>query len=372
MNKDQRQKIIRRVTFIGACLDGVLALIKIVFGWLVHSPALIADGFHSLSDLLTDVAVVAFSHWAQLAPDDDHPYGHHRYETLGTVILGTTLIVIASFIAWDSVIAIIASTHVPNPSLWAILIAAISIVSKEWIFRYTLKAAKKVKSNLMEANAWHSRSDAFSSIVVLIGVVATWFGYAWVELLAAIGVAILIGHMGVKLTWNATQDLVDRGIEPEEAKAIEETIQSTPGVVDVHMLRSRMMGNHIYLDVHIQVDQFSSVSEGHFIAENVMRNVDMEHDQVSDITVHVDHEEDVEDDSNIAASLPDRQFIQNMLNENSISPSGLQIHYLNHQVMLDLVYSAAALDDTSIIKKNMQRLQKKYTWLKKYRLFLEE
>ena len=369
MNKDQRQKIIRRVTFVGACLDGALAFIKITFGWLVHSPALVADGFHSLSDLLTDIAVVVFSHWAQLAPDDDHPYGHHRYETLGTVILGTTLIVIASFIAWDSVIAIIENTHVPNPSLWAIAIATISIISKEWIFRYTLKAAKKVKSHLMEANAWHSRSDAFSSIVVLVGVVATWFGYAWIELLAAIGVAILIGYMGVKLTWNATQDLVDRGVEPEEAKAIQSTIQSTPGVVDVHMLRSRMMGNHIYLDVHIQVDQLSSVSEGHFVAENVMRNVNAEHDQVGDITVHVDHEEDTED-ADMAASLPNRQFIQEMLSNNNILPQQLQIHYHHQRVMLDL-YFVSLPDNVSGIKKTLEALKKNNQWFKSYRLLFE-
>jgi divalent metal cation (Fe/Co/Zn/Cd) transporter len=250
-------------------------------------------------------------------------------------------------------------------------IATISIVFKEWIFRYTLNAAKKVKSHLMEANAWHSRSDALSSVVVLVGVVATWFGYAWVELLAAIGVAILIGHMGVKLTWNATQDLVDRGIEPEEAKAIKSTIQSTPGVVDVHMLRSRMMGNHIYLDVHIQVDQFSSVSEGHFIAENVMRHVNVEYDQVSDITVHVDHEYDVEDDSDMAANLPDRQFIEAMLSNNNIVPKQLQIHYHQQSIMLDL-YFIGMPDNISEIKKNMAILQEKHVWLKNHRFFLEE
>ena len=131
MNKHERQAIIRNVTWVGACIDAVLAFIKILAGWLVHSPALIADGFHSLSDLLTDAAVVVFSHWAQADPDDEHPYGHLRYETLGTVILGATLIVVASIIAWDSILSLIYGNHVPNPSAWAITIALISVVSKE-------------------------------------------------------------------------------------------------------------------------------------------------------------------------------------------------------------------------------------------------
>lgn len=367
---ENRQQIIRRVTWIGACLDGFLAFIKILVGWLVHSPALIADGFHSLSDLLTDVAVVVFSHWAHMAPDADHPYGHHRYETLGTVVLGTSLVVIASFIAWDSVLALIEGIHLPEPSLWAIAIAVFSIASKEWIFRFTLKAAKKVKSKLMEANAWHSRSDAFSSVVVLIGVLATWMGYAWVELLAAIGVAILIGKMGVSLTWNATQDLVDRGLEPDEAKAIEDTIRSTSGVLDVHMLRTRMMGNHVYIDVHVQVDQFSSVSEGHFVAEKVVSIVKAEYDQVSDVTVHVDHEEDAKGDGECVDALPDRKLVTRILNNKNIFPKELQIHYLEHKVMLDLFFIAGA-ENMPAIKDAVAEMQNEYRWLKQCRFFFE-
>jgi len=364
----ERQKIIRRVTFIGACLDSVLAFIKIAVGWLVHSPALIADGFHSLSDLLTDIAVVVFSYWAQLAPDEDHPYGHHRYETLGTVVLGTSLIVVASFIAWDSVLALLEGIHLPEPSLWAIVVAVISILSKEWIFRFTLKAAKKVNSKLMEANAWHSRSDALSSIVVLIGVIATWFGYEWIELLAAIAVAILIGKMGIKLTWNATQDLVDRGIEPEEAQAIEETIRSHSDVVDVHMLRSRMMGNHIYLDVHIQVEPFLSVSEGHFIAEQVMRRVQSEYQLVNDITVHVDHEEDLEEEPDVLTVLPTRQNIKQLLLDNDIAPDQMQLHYVGLEVQIDLFFSSVP-EDPARLKQTMDRLQQESPWLKSYQLF---
>ena len=380
MNKHERQAIIRNVTWVGACIDAVLAFIKILAGWLVHSPALIADGFHSLSDLLTDAAVVVFSHWAQADPDDEHPYGHRRYETLGTVMLGTTLIVVASIIAWDSILSLIYGNHVPNPSVWAIIIALISVVSKEWIFRYTILAAKRVQSNLLEANAWHSRSDAFSSIIVLAGVIATWFGYGWVELYAAIGVAILIGKMGVTLTWNASQELIDRGIDPEEAEEIKRIVHQTPGVVDVHMLRSRMMANHIYLDVHIQVDRIITVSEGHFISERVVQQVKSERDHVSDITVHVDHEDDCyesydgEHSSNQHISLkhlPEREAIEQELMDNHINPTHLQLHYTGNQINIDLIYHEEP-KELAQIKSTLDGWLKNKSWLGNYTFYVKK
>ena len=364
-----RQKQIRKVTWVGATVDTLLGIIKLSVGWLVHSPALVADGLHSLSDLLTDIGVVLFSRWSQPAPDDDHPYGHHRYETLGTVVLGTSLVVVASFIAWDNLTALIYDTREPAASVWAILVALIAIASKEWIFRYTLQAAKKLNSKLLTANAWHSRSDAFSSIVVLLGVVATSFGYGWLELIAAMVVAVLIGHMGVKLTWNAIQDLVDRGVDPELAAAIRNSIQTTPGVLDVHLLRSRMMGNHIYVDVHIQVASTISVSEGHYIAEQVSGRIKKSHDQVSDITVHVDYEEDHGEGEDLPKGLPDRRMIEQQLSANNISPQGLQIHYLDNQVVLQLFFDQLP-DGPDTIKQDLELMVKEEGWLREYTVYL--
>jgi cation diffusion facilitator family transporter len=380
MNKLERQAIIVKVTWIGSCIDGVLAFFKILVGWLVHSPALIADGFHSLSDLLTDVAVIAFSHWAQADPDEEHPYGHHRYETLGTVILGTTLIVVASVIAWDSILSLMYGTHSPDASVLAICIALVSIVSKEWIFRYTMHAAKRVKSNLLEANAWHSRSDAFSSVIVLFGVIATWFGYGWIELYAAIAVACLIGKMGVTLTWNASQELIDRGIDPDEAEEIKTIIQATPGVVDVHMLRSRIMGNHIFLDVHIQVASIISVSEGHFISERVVQQIQSERDDVSDITVHVDHEEDFHEEpeqqknharKKIAPQhLPERRVIEKKLIDYKIEPCHLQLHYIGNKINIDLIYKKEP-QELAEIKSVLDDLIEQNEWLGNYTFYVQ-
>lgn len=363
----ERQSYIRRVTWIGAVLDGILGIIKIVVGWLVNSPALIADGFHSFSDLLTDIGVVIFSHWAQHEPDEDHPYGHQRYETLGTVILGTSLVVLATAIAWDSIVSIFYQTHVPQPSVLAMLIALLSILSKEWIFRFTLHASKKVNSKLLEANAWHSRSDAFSSIIVLFGVIATWLGYAQLELVAAIFVAFLIGKMGVRLTWDASQDLIDRGIEADEIQKIEETIRSISGIIDVHMLRSRMMGNHAYLDVHIQVGEKITVSEGHYISEQVVHVVKAKHPLVHDITVHVDYEDDLNEPSK-TIELPNREAIVQSLRNMAINTEKIQIHYLSNKVVLELFFRRLP-SDLRTITKNMDNWRDREPWLESYFIY---
>ena len=365
-NTELRQRSIRKVTKFGALIDGVLGLVKLVAGWLVHSPALVADGFHSLSDLLTDFGVLFFSHWAQHGPDDDHPYGHHRYETLGTVILGTSLVVVASFIAWDSLLSMIYGTHSPQASWVAIAVALVSIVSKEWIFRFTYSKAKEFNSQLLEANAWHSRSDAWSSIVVLLGVGATWFGYPWVELLAAIIVALMIGKMGVGLTWNATQDLVDRGLEPKEIEEIRQTIESTEGVIDAHMLRTRRMGNQVFLDVHIRVAAKLTVSEGHFIAEKVELAV-QQHDQISDATVHVDYQKNEPTASTLLA-LPGRSQITKTLAALSVEPERLQVHYLNDQLVLELFFQSKP-EDT--LKKALADLHQQEQWLADYFIYID-
>lgn len=362
-----RQKKIRRVTLLGAVIDGILGFLKIQVGWLVHSPALVADGIHSLSDLVTDFGVLFFSHLAQDAPDADHPYGHYRYETLGTVILGTSLVVVASAIAWDSVLSLLNGIHTPKASWLAISIAIISIVSKEWIYRFTLKAAKTLNSKLLEANAWHSRSDALSSIVVLFGVIATWFGYPWVESLAAIIVAIFIGKIGVKLTWNASQDLVDRGMDVQSVNEIKKIISETPGVVDVHMLRSRMMGNHAYVDVHIQVGAIITVSEGHYIAEQVLQRVKGLHDDVSDITVHVDYEED-QHESVETVTLPCRAQFEQVLKQRGIEPDKLQIHYLSNKLQCELFFWQTPERIPSIRQKLDEWLAEE-EWFESYELY---
>src|SRR5690554_3781260 len=166
----------QRVTLIGAGVDLVVGVLKLVAGLLVGSAALIADAIHSFSDLVTDGFVLAATHFGRQAPDDDHPYGHGRIETLATLVLGSVLIFVAGGIAWASLIRLWAGDPIPAPGIWAIGIALLALVAKEWIYHYTLRVARRVKSRLLEANAWHSRTDALSTVVVLVGLLAAQFG----------------------------------------------------------------------------------------------------------------------------------------------------------------------------------------------------
>ena len=250
-NNENRYQIISRVNWVCTGIDAVLTVFKLLVGILARSPALIADALHSLSDLGTDILALVLGKLAQHGPDEDHPYGHARYETMGTAVLGTALIMVALGIGVENVKALIhGDSSTPH---WAALIAvAISIVSKEGLFHYTMKYAKLTRSNLLEANAWHSRSDSLSSVVVFIGIVCSLAGFPFVEYLAALGVAALIGKMGAQLAWDAVQDLIDRGVSTEQQQAYKQTLQRVEDIIDVHLLRSRIMGSDVFIDAHVK------------------------------------------------------------------------------------------------------------------------
>lgn len=336
--RDERGTAMQRVTWISTGVDFALSVLKLVVGFMVRSPALIADGIHSLSDLLTDFLVLVINKVAHSEPDEDHPYGHARFETLGTVVLGIVLTAVGIGLAWDNIMRLLAGDAPSNPSLWAISAAAISLVAKELLFRYGIHWAKKLNSTLLEANAWHSRSDAWSSLVVLIGVVATWLGYGWVESWAALIVAVLIGKMGLELGWNALQDLADRAIPQEIQNRIRQEIKVVPGVDNVHHLRSRLMGNEIFIDVHIQVGNFISVSEGHQIGDYVIARLRRTFPDITDITLHVDPE----DDAAIArpSMAPLRPEIMSALDQYPALSEyqRLQIHYRRQRARLELYF----------------------------------
>ncbi|MEX1058723.1 MAG: cation diffusion facilitator family transporter, partial [Natronospirillum sp.] len=305
----------------------------------VRSPALIADGVHSFSDLVTDFFVLMINRISHTAPDVEHPYGHERFETLGTVMLGAVLTGVAVGLAWDNVVRLLGDEPAASPSLWAIGAAALSLLAKEALYRYGKHWADKLESSLLEANAWHSRSDAWSSLVVLGGVIATWFGFDRIEAWAALAVAILIGKMGITLGWNALQDLADRGIPEHTQARIRQEISAVPGVDNVHQLRSRHMGNHIFIDVHIQVANFISVSEGHQIGDWVIRRLRQEFPNLTDITLHVDPEDDASIvKRDIAPLRPDIQAA--LTHYPALSAhQRMQIHYRRQRVRLELYFT---------------------------------
>lgn len=337
---DARYREIRKVTLIGSVVDLLLAVAKLVIGYVGQSQALIADGIHSLSDLVTDFMVLfAFKHSHRDA-DEDHPYGHGRIETLMTVILGAALILVGVGIAWDAMRRLFEPELLLHPSGIVLVIAAISIVSKEAIYHYTLAAARKFRSALLRANAWHSRSDAISSIIVFVGVLGAMAGLDYLDALAAIGVAMMIAKIGWDLGWHSIRELIDTALDSEEVEKIRNMIASVEGVRALHMLRTRKMGPDALVDVHIQVDSFLSVSEGHQISETVRQQLVQNIPGVSDVTVHIDPEDD--EFATTCCQLPARKQIMERLNvvwqdiEAVSQIQSVTLHYLDGHIVVDV------------------------------------
>ena len=192
-NHDPRYAEVRKVTLIGSVVDLLLGVSKIIIGYAAYSQALIADGIHSLSDLATDFMVIFASKHASRDADEEHPYGHGRIETVMTVVLGAALILVGIGIAYDAVNRLFVPETIVIPTMMAVVVAIISIVSKEIIYHYTMRSARRLRSNLLRANAWHSRSDAISSVIVLIGLIGAMAGLFYLDAVAAVAVAFMIG-----------------------------------------------------------------------------------------------------------------------------------------------------------------------------------
>ena len=291
----ERYAIIRRVTLVGAGVDLMLAFGKIAGGFAAHSQSLVADGVHSLSDLVTDLLVLLAAKLARAKPDAEHPYGHERIETAATVALGAVLIVIGAGIAFDAFRRLFHPEELPIPQWWAMAIAAVSVGFKEGVYHYTMRAAKRFRSKLLEANAWHARSDAASSIVVIIGVGGTLLGLGYLDAIAAVIVAWMIGRMGYRLARQSVEELIDTGLDPGQVESIRGALMEVDGVRDLHMLRTRQMGPKSLVDVHILLDDPKlSVSEGHQISETARAELIRKFHDIEDVTVHIDPEDDEE------------------------------------------------------------------------------
>ena len=291
----ERYSIIRRVTLVGAGVDLVLALAKIGGGFAAQSQSLVADGVHSLSDLVTDLLVLMAAKLARAKPDADHPYGHERIETAATVGLGAVLILIGAGIAFDALWRLFHPEELQIPAWWAMAIAAVSVAFKEGVYHYTIRAARRFRSKLLEANAWHARSDAASSIVVIVGVGGSLAGLTYLDAIAAVAVSWMIGRMGYRLARQSVQELIDTGLDPEQVESIRTALMRIDGVRDLHMLRTRQMGPKSLVDVHILLDDPKlSVSEGHQISETARAELIREFHDIEDVTVHIDPEDDEE------------------------------------------------------------------------------
>ena len=349
---DARYQDIRMVTLVGAVVDLVLGVAKIIVGVIASSQALIADGIHSLSDLATDFLVLFAAKHAHREADDEHPYGHGRIETVATVVLGVSLVTVAIGISYDAVRRLMTPELLLHPGWMALLVAVISVLSKELIYQYTARAARRLRSKMLHANAWHSRSDAISSIIVVIGVVATMLGYPSFDALAAVAVALMVAKIGWDLLWQSLQELIDTALDPERVEAIRETIMAVDGVRTCHMLRTRHSGSDALVDVHIQVDPALSVSEGHQIGEAVRWRLIKTIDDVSDVTVHIDPEDD--ELASSCKGLPLRDEVLRRLEQQwqhldiGERLDKVVVHYLNGKVHVEVFLNSTGEDSQQL------------------------
>lgn len=346
----ERYLVVRRVTVIGSVIDFALGAGKIVVGAAVHSQALIADGLHSLSDLVTDIGVIWAAKHVSEPPDAEHPYGHQRIETMASVALGVVLVLVAGGIAYDALIKLWRSEVSSAPGPWSLAIVVASVISKEALYHYTARAARRLNSEMLLSNAWHHRTDAFSSLVVIAGLVGTMYGYGSLDAVAAIIVAGMITWVGWTIMRSGARELVDTAVDAEQTRAIKEEAIAVEGVADIHDLRTRRMGGSIVLDGHVLLsDPTVSVSEGHRIGEAVRKRLKKRFKDLTDITIHVDAEDDRFDFS--SARLPLRAKLLERLAEYwkdipaAAAVEGTVIHYLEGRVQVETRLSLNRFED---------------------------
>lgn len=342
----EKHEVARKTTFTSIVLNMVLMSAQIVVGVFAHSQALIADGVHSLADLVSDFVVLLANKRSAAAPDDDHNYGHSRYETVASLFLGALLIAVGIGMLWRAGERITNLQDIPEVHASALVVAVIVLVSKELLFRYMLRAAERVRSALLIANAWHARSDAASSLVVAVGIIGSMAGWRLLDPIAAAIVGFMVARMGWTFGWDALQDLSDRALDQVESEKLRTLLIETPGVRDVHELRTRKMGDLALVDAHILVDPLISVSEGHYIAESARARL-LTNSRVVDALIHVDPEND--DISPASARLPTRSAasdaVRNALNAQGMSFDQLNLHYLSSGFEIDVLLPSDSSND---------------------------
>lgn len=284
---EERMAAATRSTWVSVAVNLVLTVLQIGAGVFTKSQALVADGIHSLSDLVADFVVLLAGHHAKKDADEDHPYGHQRFETAASLVLGLLLLGVGLGMLWSAVLKLQTPEDVQPVHLLALWVAGGSLVCKELLFRYMLAVAKRVKSSMLVANAWHARSDAASSLVVGLGIAGNLAGYPILDPIAALIVGAMVTKMGWEFTWDALHDLMDRAVDEEEVLAIRQTLLGTPGVQGVHDVKTRKMGDMVVVDVHLEVEGTLSVEAGHDIAVEARHRV-MQRHRVLHLMTHID------------------------------------------------------------------------------------
>ena len=282
-----KQKAAKKSTLISVVVNIGLTISQVIAGVVSGSQGLIADGIHSLTDLVADFVVLFANKHSSKDADDDHHYGHQRYETAASLFLGVSLLAVGMGMIWRAGEKIVNPVPVGQIQTLALYVVLVALIAKELLFRYMLTVAERVRSSMLVANAWHARSDAASSLVVCIGIMGALMGYPVFDSVGALVVGLMVGKMGWEFGWDALHDLMDRSVSKEDHHKIEQIIRSISGVRGFHDLKTRKMGDLILVDVHIEVDGNSNVREGHEIALMV-RNQIIKDLPVLNVMTHID------------------------------------------------------------------------------------
>lgn len=346
----------RKSTWVSIFINLFLTVLQVVAGYFGRSQSLMADGLHSFADLIADVLVLYANRHGNRHADANHPYGHARIETAASLILGISLAGLGIALLISAGLRLQHPEHLQAVHPYTLWIALIALAAKEGLFRYMLAVAQRVRSQMLIANAWHARSDAASSLVVMVGIGGNLLGYTFLDLVAAAVVGGMIAHMGAKFALDALSELIDTGLDEVEVNAIRQTLLSAPGVRSLHELRTRKMADNALVDAHIIVDPKISVSEGHYIAEFARLAVLNNHN-VLDVMVHIDPEDDALAKTNV--HLPSRELLLSHLSTRlgaaTLPISRSVLHYLDGKIdaelFIDEIYCQGQHKSSSLLKK---------------------
>lgn len=343
----------QKATWVSVAVNLLMTVAQLVVGWLAHSQSLVAHGLHSFSDLLSDFLVIYASRQSAHPADDAHPYGHARMETAATLVLGISLALIGGGILWESGMRLQHIEALPVVELSALWIAIATVISKEGLYRYLIRVAERQRSQLLTANALHTRADAASALVVVVGIGGALMGWSFLDLLAAALMGFMILRMGGELAWGAIKELIDTGLDEAQVAAIRQTLLETPGVRGLHELRTRRMAHQALVDTHIQVDSRISVTEGHRIAESARARVLGEHPEVLDVLIHIDPEDEGDPDLYVSR-LPSRDVLLAELRPLLAGlppPEKIVLHYLNGKVEVEVFLGHAFFENGEALKR---------------------
>lgn len=283
----ERQRAGHRSTLVSVAVNIMLTAFQLTIGLFAQSSALVADAIHSLSDLVSDGVVLFVNRFSHTPADAEHPYGHRRFETAASMIIGALLLSVGLGMLWASFTKLQQPELIPQVHHLALYVALTAVIAKEVLFRYLLRVATRVQSSMLTANAWHARSDAASSIVVSVGIIANLTGFPLADPLAALIVGLLIIRMGWSFFFESFHDLMDRAADDETEAGICATILATPGVLGLHDLKTRKLGDMIWVEVDLEMDGSLTIHDGHVIAIEARRRVMAAH-PVLDVMTHFD------------------------------------------------------------------------------------